>query len=83
MRFSGKRLASGYLSVNKSQLQQLPICIPDTSCPLQRKIIATAGRREQAKDLSVQRPLDEQLDQLVLELYRVSPDELTAHLDHG
>ncbi len=43
LRFGAKRLAGGYLAINKSQLAQLPICVssPDDleAGPLQRRLI--------------------------------------------
>lgn len=75
LRFSGKRLAGGYFSINKSQLVQLPVPAPDTSCPRQQALIDLAARRENCEAADADR-LDQQIDRLVLELYGVERREL-------
>ncbi|QDU27781.1 Type IIS restriction enzyme Eco57I [Anatilimnocola aggregata] len=77
-RFAAKRLAGGYLAINKGQLAQLPIRIVDASDPRalnrQRSISSLAQQLHRAPDLA----LDQQLDELVYELYEVSAPEREA-----
>lgn len=74
-RFAAKRLAGGYLAINKGQLAQLPIRTgqPGDKAGLHgEREIATLAR-EQHVAYSVAR--DQRLDKLVYELYELSPAE--------
>lgn len=77
-RFAAKRLAGGYLSVNKGQLAQLPIADPRALGRRQRGLcerITILGRR-----LSQHGPdpaADAVIDRLVEQLYRIDAHELT------
>jgi len=74
-RFAAKRLAGGYLAINKGQLAQLPIRMigerETDALATQRKIVSLA------KQLHVQDSpvLDAQLDEMVYRLYGISAAE--------
>lgn len=75
-RFAAKRLAGGYLSINKGQLAQLPIVDPQQLHRQQRSYerIAALGRR-----LSVDGPdtaADAKIDRLVEQLYALDAAEI-------
>ncbi len=74
-RFAAKRLAGGYLAVNKGQLAQLPIRIVNGDDPaavkLQQQISNLARRLQSAYSVVI----DQQLDDFVHELYQLSDSE--------
>ncbi len=73
-RFAAKRLAGGYLAINKGQLAQLPIRLPSEGVgSLWRKSIVNDGKSSLAKD---SRPPDAAIDQLVYRLYRLTKTEI-------
>ena len=75
-RFGAKCLAGGYLSVNKGQLAQLPIAADDRqSGSLQQRIADLAQRMHVVNVLVPIETLDEQLDELVYELYAITAAE--------
>jgi hypothetical protein len=78
-RFAAKRLAGGYLSINKGQLAQLPIVDPQRLDRQQRRIvdrIATLGRQLSQHGLDA--IADAAVDKLVDQLYRLSQDEVAG-----
>jgi hypothetical protein len=78
-RFAAKRLAGGYLSINKGQLAQLPIVDPQRLDRQQRRIvdrIATLGRQLSRDGLDAR--ADAAVDKLVDQLYQLSQDELAG-----
>ncbi|WP_254507324.1 Eco57I restriction-modification methylase domain-containing protein [Anatilimnocola floriformis] len=71
-RFAAKRLASGYLAINKGQLAQLPIAMAgDRNEKLQRTISDLAQQLHQRHSAA----LDQQLDELIYQLYEITPAE--------
>ena len=74
-RFQAKRLAGGYLSINKSQLAQLPIRIVDvrdrSSISLRDKIIELVDGLQRADGMT-----DREIDRLVYQLYALTEDEI-------
>lgn len=72
-RFAAKRLAGGYLSINKGQLAQLPICVSnDRQEEKWQRQIANLARH---LHLSWSAALDEQLDAAVYQLYEITVAE--------
>jgi SAM-dependent methyltransferase len=71
-RFGAKRLAGGYLAINKGQLAQLPVAIP-THLPATKvkQIVRLARQLQQACSIAA----DEQLDELIYQVYQLTPDE--------
>jgi hypothetical protein len=85
LRFKAKRLAGGYLAINKSQLSQLPIRTIDvrdaSEVAAQQQIIALVDQMLLPPDtIDEHDPLahDSEIDQLVYHLYGVSSEEITA-----
>lgn len=74
-RFQAKRLAGGYLAINKGQLAQLPIRRVDehdAECvALRNKIVALVDLLQRADCTS-----DGEIDRLVYHLYRLTDDEM-------
>jgi hypothetical protein len=74
-RFQAKRLAGGYLAINKGQLAQLPIRRVDehdAECvALRNKIVALVDLLQRADRTS-----DGEIDRLVYHLYRLTDDEM-------
>lgn len=79
-RFAAKRLAGGYLAVNKGQLAQLPIveCRGPEQLGLRERIVREVRNREQAESLggSASGDSDQRLDKLVYQLYGLRADEI-------
>ncbi|MEO8493846.1 MAG: N-6 DNA methylase [Planctomycetota bacterium] len=78
MRFQAKRLAGGYLAINKGQLAQLPIRIVDaadrTAVSLRNEIIALVDRiTENCQTIAA---TDDRIDPLVYELYKLTASEI-------
>jgi hypothetical protein len=86
IRYQAKHLSSGYLTINKGQLQELPIRTIDRECradlDMHDRVVALVERIMQAID---RRPtdaasqlieLDSTIDHLVYELYGVTADEV-------
>jgi SAM-dependent methyltransferase len=71
-RFAAKRLAGGYLAINKGQLEQLPVAIPSASPKSLGQRIANLARRLQCR---FSQAFDEQLDELVYTLYQLTASE--------
>ncbi|MBW3596148.1 MAG: N-6 DNA methylase [Planctomycetes bacterium] len=76
-RFQAKRLAGGYFSLNKRQLEQLPIRAADgsdrrASCELSRiaRRLSEAGGADEA--------LDRRIDEIIYPLYRLTDEEVDA-----
>lgn len=77
-RFAAKRLAGGYLSVNKGQLAQLPIVDPRELDRRQRDLcerIGSLGRRLSQQDSDPE--ADAEVDRLVEQLYELNAQELS------
>jgi hypothetical protein len=79
-RFQAKRLAGGYLAINKGQLAQLPIRIVDaadgTAVSIRCEIIELVDRIAQHRH-----PIDavdRRIDRLVYELYQLTETEIEA-----
>ena len=70
-RFAAKRLAGGYLAINKGQLAQLPIVAHGQNEKLQRTIGNLAEQLHRAYSVA----FDEQLDAAVYQLYEITPAE--------
>jgi methylase of polypeptide subunit release factors len=71
-RFAAKRLAGGYLAINKGQLAQLPIRLTsDLPAATVKRIASRARQLHQAVSSAV----DEQLDELIYELYELTREE--------
>ena len=85
-RFAAKRLAGGYLAINKGQLARLPVVVGTRRVPSIRRLselAASWGRRlachkNEADDvrLAARLPDEEEADQLVYQLYRLSDAEI-------
>ena len=71
-RFAAKRLAGGYLAINKGQLAQLPIPLP---CPASKTIVSKVARLAKQLQRNFSREVDEQIDELVYSLCHVTADE--------
>jgi adenine-specific DNA-methyltransferase len=91
LRFQAKRLAGGYLAVNKSQLAALPIFIPrdQDGQAMQREIAALAreltermsavtncGGSAASANVATMRDIDGQIDKRVYGLYALTEDEI-------
>jgi adenine-specific DNA-methyltransferase len=79
-RFAAKRLAGGYLAINKGQLARLPIVAGTLHVPSHLKRLSHLGRllSGQAGGLSC----DEEADRLVYRLYRLTRAEIARVESH-
>ncbi len=79
-RFQAKRLAGGYLAINKGQLAKLPIRMIDvadrTAVPLRDEIIDLVDQISQYRQRL--EAADRRIDRLVYELYRLTDAEIEA-----
>jgi methylase of polypeptide subunit release factors len=73
-RFAAKRLAGGYLAINKGQLAQLPICVP-TNNQQQEKLQRTITNLARQLHARPSAALDDALDAVVYQLYQITPAE--------
>jgi hypothetical protein len=74
-RFQAKRLAGGYLAINKSQLAKLPIRFVDEA---DRQAVSLRDRIIDIVD-GIERPTaesDDEIDRLVYQLYALTADEV-------
>jgi SAM-dependent methyltransferase len=82
-RYAAKRLAGGYLAINKGQLARLPVVVGTLRVPSSADRLA-----ELAKFLSWQAdrpddgPHDQEIDRLVYRLYRLSAEEIARVEGH-
>jgi hypothetical protein len=91
LRFQAKRLAGGYLAVNKSQLAALPIrmahdqdgqAIQQELAALARELtelgsaVFCGGRIEAAANCATKPQIDRQIDERVYQLYALTDDEI-------
>jgi len=73
-RFAAKRLAGGYLAINKGQLARLPIVVGRLRLPSLRKRLAQLG--ELLSGPAGGPPHEDEADRLVYQLYRLSDAEV-------
>ena len=88
LRFQAKRLAGGYLAINKSQLAQLPICVRSPADreagPLQQRLIQLVGQlqahshKAAPADPRERAAWDAEIDALVYRLYCLTDEEIAA-----
>jgi hypothetical protein len=79
MKFSEKHLAAGYLAINKSTLEQLPLVYADEN--LQLGIAETARRIQESAAIKgsgagIAEPYMAQLDEMAYGLYGLEPSEI-------
>ena len=79
-RFAAKRLAGGYLAINKGQLAKLPIVV-GTGAPTKCVGVPSFERRlaELARSLTEQarrQPHEDEADKLIYQLYRLTGAEI-------
>jgi adenine-specific DNA-methyltransferase len=75
-RYAAKRLAGGYLAINKGQLARLPIVVPrEGALRLWRRTVFPPGKSLPAKD---SRPPDAAIDRWVYRLYGLTKAEIAA-----
>ena len=77
IRFKDKHLAGGYLAINKSTLEKLPLIIPTAQLEksivdLSKKILSAKEKNPKA-DIS---QLEKQLDEMVYKLYDLTEEEI-------
>jgi hypothetical protein len=79
VKFKDKHLAGGYLAINKSTIEELPLI--EVSCARQRPLIdwveqiLAAKKRNAEADTSA---LEREIDELVYALYGLTPEEIKA-----
>ena len=71
-RFAAKRLGGGYMAVNKGQLAKLPIAIS----PIER--LAELSKSLTASTVPIAAARDDEIDQLVYQLYGLSNQQIAA-----
>jgi adenine-specific DNA-methyltransferase len=72
-RFAAKRLAGGYLAINKGQLAQLPMA---ARADLREQVCSRLSRLAQAMHRQPQGRLDREIDRLVYEQYQLTDAEI-------
>ncbi len=81
LRFAAKRLSDNYLAINKTQLDQLPIAMVEDrrSCTIRDRIASCVQDRRRLGEMSTESArLDQQIDRLVFDLYRLTAEEARA-----
>ena len=81
-RFAAKQLSGGYLSINKAQLVQLPIAVPNDDGKSAGTIASTAKRLERLRDPTKVAREERLLDAAVYSLYGISTAEI-SEIDHA
>ncbi len=79
LRFGGNRLQSNYFRIGPPQLRQLPIALPNLECSIESQIYQTMIEyvdqqfiaAENQPDQTLHQQLDQQIDRLVCQLYRI------------
>ncbi len=77
-RFQATRLSGNYLSINKSQLAQLPIRLCDEQDADYQRLIELSRQRHAATSPALQRDLEVRINRIVANLYAVDPSDLPA-----
>ena len=78
-KFKAKHLAGGYLAINKSTIEQLPLPSADTSDRRLKELSDLAQlRSKQNSDMEKIHDIEVEIDNIVFDLYRLSESEIEA-----